>query len=460
MSESSINLSELQQLTLGPNWDVKAKQPVERQESRRPQQRPRREHFRKEQRAPFVPNVDVLFYPSDKPFQVLTKAIRTSCKTYELFHIAQLLLEKPERFVVVIKSHKAEQTPPFYCSMPDGMPFECEDEAIEHVLEKHADRFFNVESVELDAPKGSFQMINKCGVTGALLAPPNYHRYSEILRSHHQSHCPHMPFEAFVSRVESDRSPETIAAWSEQMKKGVRYTVKNVADGQQPEVFQMREEARRYLVRLGNSVIRATDTVRLEGEQLAALPKGHLCRCVEYFLEKQRTFPLETANNLRGRLRRLNFNIYKRGNKGTSFVCMVKRKFRTENSIFAEGIQALIDFVEKHPKMPVNDLPKAYLGLQQEEGVALNPEQANALKQLHIDLKWLVHEGFVVEFENGTLFAAPVVKAASIAGREPADIEEESPDVVETTDVAAESAVIEESAEEASPDVSEIVTTE
>jgi hypothetical protein len=59
--------------------------------------------------------------------------------------------------------------PMFHISVPDGIPFESDEAAVAHVLSKHLDKFFDTAEVDVDPPKGNFQVINKCGITGELL---------------------------------------------------------------------------------------------------------------------------------------------------------------------------------------------------------------------------------------------------------------------------------------------------
>ena len=66
---------------------------------------------------------------------------------------------------------------------------------------------------------------------------------------------------------------------------------------------------------------------------------------------------------LRGRLRRHNFTVYKKGSKGVSFVCAVKRKFRDESTVFSESIQGLISFIEANQEISAAKLPMEYLGI-------------------------------------------------------------------------------------------------
>src|SRR5690606_25627773 len=94
------------------------------------------------------------------------------------------------------------------------------------------------------------------------------------------------------------------------------------------------------------------------------MPAGEIRRAVEGALERQRRFPLDTANALRGRLRREHFTIFKKGSKGISYVCAVKRKFRVPGQTFAESLSTLISFIESHPMIRASELTGKFLGIE------------------------------------------------------------------------------------------------
>ena len=406
--------------------------------------------FRNEDRGPYIsPYFNVTFYPEDASFTALAKTIRNSCRTFELFDIAKTVIGKPERFVVVVarKTPESEGAPtsapaaapkpaPLALSVPDGLPFESEEAAVAHVLDKHLGMFFDVAEVDVDPPKGNFQLVNRCGVTGELLGPPNYHRYSQILQQHHASRIKGISFEGFRSRVESVRDPEVVNQWLEKMKKTTRYTWKlnsaPAAEGETPVpiLFDSFDEARSYLLGQGREkVVRAVDSARFHGTILATLPAGEIHRSIEGALERQRRFPLDTANALRGRLRREGFTIFKKGSKGISYVCAVKRKFRVPGQTFSESIGSLISFIEGHAMVKAADLPAKLLHLvgpvpapaaPVAEGETatpapaptLSPADQAKLSRMQGDLRWLITEGYVTEFLDGRLFAPPAVVEA------------------------------------------------
>jgi hypothetical protein len=376
----------------------------------------------RQERGPYEsPYFDVAFYPEDSSFNTLVKMIRSSARTIELFEIARTVLGKPDRFVVVVarkpRPAGAPEAPqePLYISVPDGVPFESEDAAVSHALGMHLANFFDSAEVEVDPPKGTYLVISKCGVTGELLGPPNYHRYNQMVQQHHASRLPRMPFEAFRARIETVRDPEVVNRWLEKMRKVTRYTWKGpVAEGQTAPAFDGFEDARQFLLaNARESVVKAAGSARFHGKALETMPRGEILMAIEGAYERQLRFPLDTANQLRGRLRREHFTIFKKGSKGVSYVCAVKRKFRVPGQVFSESIGNLISFIEANPLVKAGDLAAKILGVAPPaEGATVAQEEREKIVRMQGDLIWLVREGYVTEFIDGGLYAPPVMVEA------------------------------------------------
>jgi hypothetical protein len=383
------------------------------------------------ERGPYdSPYFSAAFFPEDTSFNALVKTIRTSARTIELFEIARTVLGKPDRFVVVLsrkpRAAGAPEAPPqpIHVSVPDGLPFESEDAAVAHVVGRHLGTFFDSAEAEVEPPKGNFLVINRCGVTGELLGPPNYHRYNQMVQQHFASRISRMPFEAFRSRIETVRDPEVVNQWLAKMKKVTRYTSKGaVAEGQVAAAFDSLEDARAHLLATArDSVVKPVEHARFHGKALDAMPRGEILMAIEGAYERQCRFPLDTANQLRGRLRREHFTIFKKGSKGVSYVCAVKRKFRVPGQVFSESIGNLISFIEENPLVKASELGSKMLGAD----ASAPPELKEKVARMQGDLIWLVREGYVTEFIDGGLYAAPPMVEARKKEVEAEDVDPEN----------------------------------
>ncbi len=407
----------------------------ERPGSDRPFKRRPKPFDMKAKKEPFAFSMEVLFYPEDTPFNKLSDIMKASKRTYQLFDIAEIILEKPERFVVLAKNlpDADGNAKPLYCAQPLNLPFEDEAAAKAAAIDARFDELFSAEETDAEPPKGEFQVVNRCSITGDLLGAPNWHKYAETVREYHGRKFPKMPFEKFSASIEGVRDADQIAAWLETMKKKTVFKLKEPREGD-PESFDTREAARAYIAeRFGAELVKTYEQVRMRGEYVAKLPFGRIRRNIEEACRKQKKFPIVTANNLRGRLRRSGFAVYKRGSKGFAFVSTIKRKFIFEGESLSEVPQKIFDFITANPAIRASDLPYKYLGLEapkseaksktlaQEhsdgaetlesqkpaESAELPGETREKLSSVWSELSWLVSEGYVVEYADGTLQANP-----------------------------------------------------
>lgn len=451
-----------------------------RQDSDKPFKRRPKPFDKKAKREPFAFSMEVLFYPEDAPFNKLSDIMKASKRTYQLFDIAEIILEKPERFVVLAKNLPDAEgnAKPLYCAQPFNLPFEDEAAAKTAAVDAKFDELFVSEEIDAEPPKGEFQVVNRCSITGDLLGAPNWHKYGEAVREYHSRKFPKMPFEKFSASIESVRDADQIAAWLETMKKKTVFKLKEPQEGA-PESFDTREAARAYISeKFGAELVRTYEQVRMRGEYVAKLPFGRIRRNIEEACRKQKKFPIVTANNLRGRLRRSGFTVYKRGSKGFAFVSTIKRKFIFEGESLSEVPQKIFDFITANPAIRAADLPYKYLGLEAPKSEAKSktlaqehsegaetlesqkpaesaelPDETKALlSSVWSELAWLVSEGYVVEYADGTLQAHPYLpkpkdKAqaadpeaeAAKAGDEPIIAPKEKPESAEE-DTAGKSA--------------------
>ena len=431
--------------------------------------------FDKQKKPAFVPTMEVLFYPDDAPFNKLADLMKASKRTYQLFDIAQLVLEKPERFIVLAKNlpDSEGKIKPIFCAQPLNLPFEDEQHAKNAAIEYYLNELFTIEQIDAEPPKGNFQVVNKCSLTGDLLGAPNWHRYNEYLREYHRTHCANKTFDDFLSSIESVRDEEQINAWLEQMKKRNVYKLKSPAEGEN-DTFDTREAAANYISsKFGGELVKTYEQVRMRGANLSKLPYGRIRKNIEENMRKQRRFPIVTANNLRGRLRRSGFVVYKRGSNGFAFVSSVHRKFLFEGDKLSELPQKLFDFISANPGITAAELPYKFMGLEaptapkpktlaeeNKDGGAqeavpapgktdeLDEATKTALNSTLSELLWLISEGYVVEYADSTLQANPYLprpkdksqpaESDNLGAADEPLVKEKSPEVSTNAEVSGE----------------------
>jgi hypothetical protein len=204
--------------------------PRERDE-RRPSQG-RRENYadRREgppqaQEAAPAPGVRVMLNPDPRAIHLIGREVHQVARVYPLFEIARILLAERGRCRAVFEVEA--NRPAFFHGRLDDSLFLTRDEAIRHLW--HSDlskQLIEEETIEVDPPSGRFQAVARCGLSGVWLGPPNHHSYQTNLRRLHRERFGNMPFEAYASKVRTERSEEAVNAWLETMKQKVRWRIK------------------------------------------------------------------------------------------------------------------------------------------------------------------------------------------------------------------------------------------
>jgi hypothetical protein len=386
------------------------------------------------QRREFIPSPEtdytISFYATDEAFNPIAKRLHQSGKTYETFAIAREFLASPEHYVFVLRKNP-EATSKFYYSPLDGIPFSSKDEAVGHLLRNRLEELFEVEISDGEAPAGNFPTIVLCPYTKKPIAAPNHHSYKKLLNEHYMVYIHGMPFARFCQKLETSSAPEDVKAWQEAMRQNRRFKVRrrpagersshaetggevpgeNCADPEAPEspqgepnadaaevaeeVLQSLLEVREYLEKHIDDYVNATECIRVPGTSLELIQDRDLRNFIRYHLGRQQRFPLETANGMRAKFKQNNLHSYKNGKNGISYVCTVPRKFRSQETHLTDKLELLLDTIEKFPLSTAGAIAQKVIG------EAFDADEVANL------LTWLIREGYVTEFENGTLSTHP-----------------------------------------------------
>lgn len=171
---------------------------------------------------PAAPGVKVLIEPNADALHLIAKEVTHVARVYSLFDIAKTLLSQRERYhgVFTVDESKA----PLYYGHRDHSLWLTKEEAVQHFwkAEWRGD-LYEEEEVEIDGPAGNFQVIAKCGLSGKVLGPPNYHAYQSTIRQVHRDLYPNMPFDRYAAKIVTERSEEAVQAWLHGMKTKLRW---------------------------------------------------------------------------------------------------------------------------------------------------------------------------------------------------------------------------------------------
>ena len=384
---------------------------------------------REEKREPAqpLPEVSVTFVPEEKGVELLGRQIKLTGRAYPIFDIAHLILKRPDRYRVtfgVVKKADGQPVQPLWiCSLDDTLWLSDQD-AVNQVLRKHFDTFYKAERIPTEPPKGTYTFVAQCGLSGAILGPPNYHDYQNKLRKLHTERFSRMPFEVYKSKVKIVKDEAVVKNWIDEQSWRTEFTCLNVPEAKR---LGSREEVERHFreVHFGD-IIRAVELHTLLGSVAQQLPEPALCQLLRRAWDEQQRFPLKIVTTLSQQFAAHGLQFFK-VNKTITHVAVARPHYLDlEATPVSEGVKRIVDYINAHPGCTRRQLlaglapspapavapathpaPPGTVMLQQPAAGPVErneptPEQTAVIADLH----WLIHQGHVLEFANGRIETA------------------------------------------------------
>jgi hypothetical protein len=376
-----------------------------------PRRDDRSERRERPEPPPPLPEIAVTFLPGENGVESLARQIKMTGRCYPLFQIAQLVLEKPERYSVQLavkkKSDGAIAQHLFVCAL-DDTPWLSEDEAIAHVLKNHFATFYQAERTATEPPKGTYTFVAQCGLSGVILGPPNYHDYQNQLRKLHAGRFARMPFDAFKSRVKIVKDEAVVKKWIEEQSSKTEYVVLNVPEPL--KLATLEEVEKHFRTTHKETIIKSAESHTVAGVPSRNLRSRGLQQLIRNEWEQQRYFPLQIATKLSQQFASHGLQFFK-VNKTFTHVAVARPQFLDlATTPVSENIKRIVEFINAYPKCTRRKLIEtlapspAVIEVKPDEQKSAEPtpEQTAIIADLH----WLVHQGHVLEFADGKLDTA------------------------------------------------------
>src|SRR5947207_4764212 len=348
---------------------------------------------RKVFRAVAPAEITVRFLPHSSAFESVVAQIKSASVAYSIFALARLYLEKPERYDVRLTA-KAES--PVYRLGEDGaMSLDRE------FLERNAFRlahedFYKIDITQSDPIKGNFSNVARCRLSGTLLGPTNHHNYQPQLRSlYEQRFSRRMSFADYQRQIEIVNDPALIEQWKEQARTVTTFT--SLHD-ETPSTFAAAAEAERHFrSNYLPGLVRSVEEVTVGGVLSRRLPDRALNRAIEDAWIRETRSPSNMMQELAGRLRQVGLNVF-RHRRGMLFVSPIRvRPFVHAQAEVSSSVNAILGAVGAGPGTNRKELfEKLITAVATEEGESRKLALAS-------DLHWLISEGYVIEFNDGSL---------------------------------------------------------
>jgi hypothetical protein len=271
--------------------------------------------------------------------------------------------------------------------------------------------FYKVEVVQSEPIKGNFSSVARCRASGILLGPTNHHAYQPRLRTlYEQRFSRRMSFPDYQRQIEIVTDPAAVEQWKEDARNVTTFTS---LKEETPLTFNSPAEAERhfrqaYLPNLIRPVLEQT----MGGLTSRQLPDRVLRRVIEDAWARETRSPSQMMQELSSKLREAGLQIF-RHRKGMLFVISVRvRPFTHEQAGVSPQVQAILQNVAATAGIGRKELADKIL-------VEVPSEEVEARKiALASDLRWLISEGYVIEFNDGSL-DLPRAKVKAVGEKAP-----------------------------------------
>ena len=426
----------------GPRRDGDRREGRRRPEGRRPDRplRDDRERGPREAPAP-LPQVAVRFLPNPAAFESVIAQIKSGSLAYSVFALARLFLDKAERYIVRLTAADGAALH----QLGDTGPVATDKRILEGgAFAAMKDDFYAVEVTQTEPLKGNFTNVARDRISGTLLGPTNHHAYQPQLRNlYEQRYSRRMSFQDFQRQIEIVSDPAVVEQWKEQARSITTYTTKGIEPA---ETFNSAAEAERHFRQTHlPTLLRSAQEITIGGVISRALPDRGLGRVIEDAWAAEIRSPSKMMQELAGGLRNAGLNIF-RHRRGMLYVSPIRtRTFGHDRTTVSVSLGRILDTLSEASGINRKQLLEKFApdGTEQAEIDRVKMTLAS-------DLRWLISEGYVIEFNDGSLdlprakapAPTPPAKAAAETQAPAADhASPETPAIPENQEVSAEPAV-------------------
>jgi hypothetical protein len=363
--------------------------------ARRPMDHGQDRHAR-ERRSPVARmplEITTRFLPYSRVFENVAAQIKSGSVAYSVFALARLFLEKPERYEVRLT---AKAGSPLYQLGENGAVSLNREFLERNAFQLVPEDFYKIDITQSDPIKGNFSNVARCRLSGTLLGPTNHHNYQPQLRTlYEQRFSRRMSFPDYQRQIEIVNDPALIEQWKEQARTVT--TFKTLNDEPSSTFSSAAEAERHFRSNYLPGLVRSVDEVTISGVLSRRLPDRTLNRALEDAWTHETRSPSNMMQELAGRFRQAGLNVF-RHRRGMLFVSPIRvRPFVHTQAEVSSSVNAILEILAAAPGTNRKELFEKLIA-----DVASEEVESRKLA-LASDLRWLINEGYLIEFNDGSL---------------------------------------------------------
>ena len=335
---------------------------------------------------------EVKILPETKALGTIIRKLQGDTHAYKLKDLAYFFLDNPSSVLLKI-TPKAKQggegrdagdarREVFYQCKACGFASTDQGDILEHVVSAHLGEYYDSKEVECEPPKGNFNCVAKCGLSGVLLGPPNIHEFGAVVKEMIRTKYPEMSEEQYRSHIEMVRDADTIEEWRKGATKRTMFFAKGTADQEGAQGLTREQAEGEFKRTILPSLIDQPKHLMITAEVAMKSPVKTLQWAVRDAVEAERRAPYNMCFALRGAFHHRKLKFFRVNEaRGQEFVTNVEYKeFDAEHAI--PELAAAAKWVSEHPCCDKSEFPAEIADFEK-------------------SLSWLVTTGHAVAFTNG-----------------------------------------------------------
>lgn len=391
--DAEVDLSSLENFSLSPDWSSSKKPnfpqrnerflgPKNKDSRNRPKGgQPRKKANYVKRNTDFDLGWSFSIIPDVKILQTIKLKLKETGITYSLREITDVIASKNERLMVKIASKNPENQ--IWKSKTSDSYFISRESAINNFFSEEK-TFIECKLIEEVMPKGNFMYIFQCPITKELLPPTSFHGFEDVVRHHIYSNRIKSTHKKFIDSLQKIEDKEKIDLWAKSPIKRYSYLLKI----EENKEFQSIEALKLAIEKeFFSSFFISKNSLTIAANNLSII-ESPLRAQIESFICDKRKWLKDLFTSCLVSLKRSKYCIFKKGE--IIYVRQANRK-SIENFETKKLTSEIIAIISSDSKVSKKSLSTK---LQQ---------KGFDLKELVLELKWLVKEGYINEYSDSSL---------------------------------------------------------
>ena len=322
--------------------------------------------------------------PKTEVINLIKQKIRTTGISYSLKEICDTICEKRDRLTFHIEYLNEKDS--LIVNKDTGKYYLHYQEAVEDLIYNHGKEYIStyvLSEYEITHP---VNYVLKCPLSGKILPPPNIHNFEDIVHSHMFEIGINKKYSNYLESLIKLDDIEALDALKNETFKNFEYKfVKN-----KDMVFDSIQKLKNSLITEFDKHSFAKKTkLMLKYDELQNFPVV-IKRAIEQIMVNKRLCSREVFMAYLVLFKKSKFTLYKKNKETYISACKAKSLESIKLNKIAESI---IEFVSGSTAAP----------LMIKEMISHESFKAHSRKEILVELKWLVKEGYLREFSNSSI---------------------------------------------------------